>query len=333
MEIPSVRAGEEAAQALVSVIGESRWWVVALAHGYLALQRGETETQAARVIYGRGDSTLTSAREAVAAMAKSGFLSQLPARQRTGSAQNPVTKLFPATITEQRFLELGDEVTAARKQVTFSDEREVRHGLADFTLTEGDAELPINIKNAGTAFMRAKQLVGLEPEDCIPIPAYKANAAVARHPNLVYVVSADYDLIGKLNQLLPTLLSGEEAIVWQMLNDFGGSHLKNAEDKFIFATVRKYWDRIRPIAAANPFHVISARKALRVLQTKPSRTPGIGLKAWGTGASAEVNVHVSIEQDMTMWTLVRDRIIANGLADIVKAVNRRRVEEVYDPEI
>lgn len=81
------------------------------------------------------------------------------------------------------------------------------------------------------------------------------------------------------------------------------------------------------------FHVISARRAVRILQTQPQRTPGIGLKAWGTGANAEVNVHVSIREDTTPWSLVSHRIVVNGIEDIIRAINRKRVEEVFDPEI
>ena len=78
---------------------------------------------------------------------------------------------------------------------------------------------------------------------------------------------------------------------------------------------------------------MSARKSVRILQTKPQRTPGIGLKAWGTGASGEINVHVSIREDTTPWATVSQRIIDSGVQNIVNAVNRKRTEVVYDPEI
>jgi hypothetical protein len=324
---------QQIAEALVNVIGDSKWMAVALARGYLAILDGRSDETAARTIFENGGASLKQSRDLVQAMKVDGFTAHLPPRERTGSAANPVTKLFPATITEQRFLESLDEITSARPDISYSDDRETGHGLTDFTMNEASAELPINIKNAGTRFERAMQLVGLAPDDCIPIPAYKAHAAVEARPSLIYVVSADYDLVGKLKDLLPNLLTGDEALVWAILNKCGGSRLRHAEDAFIFATVRKYWDTMRTVAATNAFHVISARKALRVLNAKPQRTPGIGLRAWGTGASAEVNVHVSVKDDMTPWPVVRDRILANGVADIVGAVNRKRMEEVYDPEI
>jgi len=69
------------------------------------------------------------------------------------------------------------------------------------------------------------------------------------------------------------------------------------------------------------------------LQNKPYWTPGIGLKAWGTGASAEVNVHVSISEDTILWAVISDRIKLNGIVDIISAVNRKLMKEIYVPEI
>jgi hypothetical protein len=208
------------AEALVHVIGDSKWIAVALAHGYLALVRGESESASARIVFDRGGATLKRSREVLLAMTVSGFASQLPLRERTGSAENPVTKLFPATITEQRFLESLDEITSRRTSVTYTDERETGHGLTDFTLREAGEDLPINIKNAGTRFERAKQLVGLDPDDCIPIPAYKAHAAVEARPSLIYIVSADYDLVGKLKALV-RLCRGEKVLAPDQINRDG----------------------------------------------------------------------------------------------------------------
>jgi hypothetical protein len=127
-------------------------------------------------------------------------------------------------------------------------------------------------------------------------------------------------------------LDADEMRVWQSINQYAGARLKKAEDAFVATIVKKHWEQFRTFSTAR-FHVISARKAIRILQTKPQRTPGIGLKAWGTGASAETNVHISIGTEMTPWESVEQRILVNGVSDIVGAVNRKRQEWVYDPEI
>jgi hypothetical protein len=318
---------------LTQVIGSSKWEAVALAHAFLHREGGGSVEEAARVLYEKSSQTLAKSRESVSSFTSVGFLSLIPPRERTGSAENAITKLFPATITEHRFMEAVDELHLIRPTITYRDERETGHKYTDLTLAEKDAELPINIKVASTRFEKAKKLVDLDPDDCVPIPAYKAHGAVEEFPNILYVVAVDYRLIGRLATGLRPLLDENERIVWDLLSRSGGSQLRNAEDAFVFSTVKKYWPALRDFAADVPFHVISARKALRILQTKPHRTPGIGLRAWGTSARGEVNVHLSIIEDMTPWSVVSSRLVGGGILDIIQAVTRRRIEEVYDPEI
>jgi hypothetical protein len=325
--------GVEAAKALVDVFGNSPWEAVALAHGYLRLQQRKDQDAAARVAYEMGAATLTASRELLKRAVKKGFLTVLQRRDRTGSAENPVTKLFPAAITEQRFLELLDDLCAARKGLRYSDDRQAGHSLTDFTLREGELELPVNVKNAGTRFEKAAELVGLDPNDCIPIPAYKAYGAVAKLGPLIYVISVDYELIRLLDSLLPELFDEREKIAWALLNSYAGARVRKAEDAFVSRIVKRHWDKISAKVRSMPFHVVSARKAIRILQTMPQRTPGIGLRAWGTGASAEVNVHLSIGEDTKPWRDIADRIRLKGVSDIVSAVNRKKTEVVYDPEI
>jgi hypothetical protein len=324
---------DDAAKALTSVIGDSRWEAVALAHGFLALLEGQAEEQSARVARERGVPSLKESRELLGRCRREGFLASLKPRTRVGSAENPVTKLFPAAVTEERFLELAGDLCERHPSLSCEDERETGHSLMDFTLQNGTESLPINVKTASTPFQKARDLVGLEPDDCIPIPVYKASGALEALPNLLYVVSVDFTLVATLDRLLPELFSPDERIVWDVLNKHEGARLRTAEDAFVFSMVRRHWDRIRETIVNNPFHAVSARKSIRVLQTKPKRTPGIGLRAWGTGANAEVNVHLSIREDTTPWRDVATRIEERSLSDVIAAINRRRQEWVYDPEI
>ena len=147
------------------------------------------------------------------------------------------------------------------------------------------------------------------------------------------MVSADYTLIGTVANLLGSILSESETLAWATINAFEGARLRRAEDMFVSKIVKQHWDRFSAVVQKTSFHAISARKAIRILQTMPKRTPGLGLRAWGTGAAAEVNVHISISGDTKPWQDIADRISKNGLRDILKAINRRRQEEVYDPEI
>jgi hypothetical protein len=318
---------------LLEVLPQSRWIGAQLARAKTALEQGTPPDSVARSLYEEGRLTLTKAKETVASLATAPLESLLTVRTKTGSAENPITKLFPAAITERQFVEALDVLCAKRRSVQYRDDRKDGHTLVDFTLTEGDDEIPVNVKNAGTRFENAATLVGLSPDDCIPIPAYKAHDAVEKVPNLLYAVCVNYGLLAKIRDELLSLLTPAEGHVWDVLNAYGGTLIRDAEDHFIYGMVSRYWDRFSTHMQLPDFRVVSARKAIRVLQTIPRRTPGIGLRAWGTGASAEVNVHLSVKEETKSWSTIDERIVNRGLADIVQAVNRKRTEIVFDPEI
>lgn len=326
-------AEHAAAEALVAVIGDSRWDAVGYARAYLSATRGANSTDVARVL---SDSTSLSMRASTAAavtLAVDGFFVRLVPRTNTGSAANPITKMFPAAITESRFEELLQKLKVDSKgALIYDDQRHVRHGLADFIVSTNGAELPINVKNAGTKFENAMRLVGLQPNDCVPIPAYKAHAAVERYPSLIYAVAADYDLLGRIKATIPAVFDEQEKIVWELLNKHSGAQLKTAEDAFVYGMVSKY-ETIRALGGTAPFVTISARKSLRILHTQPRRTPGVGMKAWGTGAQGETNIHVSIAGDMTPWDEIAKALLRDGPSAITSRINKTKTEEVFDPEV
>jgi hypothetical protein len=198
---------------------------------------------------------------------------------------------------------------------------------------DGDLELPINVKNAGTRLENAINLVGLEPDDCIPIPAYKAYEAIEKEPNLLYVISINYSFSHLIESNLFSKFSSEENYVWNILSTYGGSLIRDAEDRFVYSMVNRYWDDFSNQVPDPLFRVISARKAINILQKNPKRTPGIGIKSWGTGASAEINVHISINEETKNWLEIHSRIVENGVSDIISAINRKKIELIFDPEV
>jgi len=132
---------------------------------------------------------------------------------------------------------------------------------------------------------------------------------------------------------LLTRLSAEEAYVWKILSKYAGPLIRDAEDRFVYSMVNRHWDEFSRNVAIPVFRVISARKAIRVLQKQPKRTPGLGLRAWGAGASAEVNVHISVTDETKQWDEIQSRIVEHGVTNIIEAVNRKKTELVYDPEV
>ncbi len=315
------------------ILGESRWIGAQVAKAQVALRAGADKEATARTLYESSSLTLARSREIVETLRDADFESFLEERRRTGSAENPITKLFPAAVTERQFLDQLDQLRADRPRVNYRDERFTGHTLVDFTIVEGDLELPVNVKNAGTRFENAATLVGLDPDDCIPIPAYKAYDAIEKEPNLIYAICIDYTLISKIERGLLTRFSAEEASVWRILSKYAGPLIRDAEDNFVYSMVNRHWEDFSQHVSIPVFRIISARKAIRILQKQPKRTPGLGLRAWGTGASAEVNVHVSVAEETKKWDEIHARIVANGVTDIVEAVNRKKTESVFDPEV
>lgn len=310
------------------ILGGSRWVGAQIAKAQVALRSGADKEATARTLYESSPLTLTRSREIVNNLRDADFESYLQERIRTGSAENPITKLFPAAVTERQFLDQLDLLSKRRPQVRYRDERFTGHTLVDFTIIENELDLPVNVKNAGTRFENARNLVGLDPDDCIPIPTYKAYDALDKEPNLLYVICVDYTLIAKIERALLTRFSVEEASVWRVLSKYAGPLIRDAEDSFVYSMVNKHWEEFSQHVSIPVFRVISARKAIRILQKLPRRTPG-----WGTGASAEVNVHISITEETKRWDEINSRIVENGVMDIVAAVNRKKTELVFDPEI
>jgi hypothetical protein len=315
------------------ILGESRWVGAQIAKAQVALRAGADKEATARTLYESSSLSLTRSREIVESLRDADFESFLEERKRTGSAENPITKMFPAAVTERQFLDQLDRLRESRPQVNYRDERFTGHTLVDFTITEGELELPVNVKNAGTRFENAASLVGLDPDDCIPIPAYKAYDAIEKEPNLIYAICIDYTLISKIERALLTRFSAEEASVWRILSKYAGPLIRDAEDNFVYSMVNRHWEDFSQHVSIPVFRIISARKAIRILQKQPKRTPGIGLRAWGTGASAEVNVHISVADETKQWDEIHSRIVENGVTDIVEAVNRKKTELVFDPEV
>jgi hypothetical protein len=83
----------------------------------------------------------------------------------------------------------------------------------------------------------------------------------------------------------------------------------------------------------NQVIIISARKAVRILQNISKRTPGLGVRAWGTRAVGEINVRAPVAVEAKKWEDISQRILINGVADIISAVNRKKTELVFNPEV
>lgn len=191
----------------------------------------------------------------------------------------------------------------------------------DYAVRKDDVELPINVKVASTLFRNAQKVVGIAPEDCIPISAYKAIGASERVPDLVYVDLVDFSLRAKVDTFMEEL-AGAASLLWELLSWFGGKGARGAQDQY----VRRLFDvHGEVLLALGPeqehFRAISAQRVLAIMRANPRRVPGLGVPAAGTGGfNAEVNVHVSVEKETIAWAdvvaTVREDGIEPVLADI-----------------
>jgi hypothetical protein len=197
----------------------------------------------------------------------------------------------------------------------------------DYGLQKDGLELPINVKVASTLFRNAQTVVGLAPEDCVPISAYKALGASERVPGLVYVDLVDFTLREKVDAFM-NALDGPLGIGWHLLSWYAGKGGRAAEDRYLNALFDKHAAALKVLAPpASQYRVISARRVLAILRHHPRRVPGLGVPGAGTGGfNAEVNVHVSVSTEMVAWADVADELRAHGIQHVLDRVAEEATE-------
>lgn len=202
----------------------------------------------------------------------------------------------------------------------------------DFGAQKDGCEMPINVKVASTMFREARRVVDLDPQDCIPLGAYKAIGASERVPALVYVYLVDFTLRERVDAFMESL-DEDLAIGWDLLSWFGGRGMKRAQDQYIAALFNRHGSDLRALAPdGTSFRAISAQRALAIMRKQPRRVPGLGVKAAGTGViRGEVNIHVSVQQETKAWAEVADLLRAHGVQHVLDQVTRTAQVEIPDP--
>lgn len=193
----------------------------------------------------------------------------------------------------------------------------------DYAVRRDGLELPINVKVASTRFNTALKVVALDPDDCVPISAYKAIGACERVPDLVYVDLVDFTLRGKVDSFMDAL-DGSLSIGWELLSRYASTGSRRAQDRYVAHLFGLRAGGLKPLAPeVTSYRVISAQRVLAIMREAPRRVPGLGVKGAGTGGfSAEVNVHISVADEMRSWNEVADRLTAGGIAPLLKEIRR-----------
>lgn len=251
-----------------------------------------------------------------------------PAKQRRQGFQNQIV----GRIAERVF---RDEHLAALEAEGFEIEDLHEEGEnRDYVVHRDALQLPINVKVASTRFEKAQSAVGLDPDDCIPISAYKAIGASERVPDLLYVDMVDFSLREKVDNFMDRL-EGPLGIGWNLFSWYGGKGATRAEDQYVDAL---FTERAVPLMALAPgvgrYHAISALRVLAILRAKPRRVPGLGIRAAGRGGfNAEANVHVSVGDETTPWDQVASTLLQGGIQPILDAVRHTAKFTLPDPQL
>ena len=201
----------------------------------------------------------------------------------------------------------------------------------------GNFQLAINIKNAGVQFRLARNFVGMDPDDTLPIATYKIFGSSGDETQLplVYVYLVDWSLLPRLRCAYWNLLNETERRLFQLAACFKGMP-RDLEDGFIEATVA---DRVPGLSAGVgyevgaladlPFRAISGARCKSIFYKDHGRSPYVFLQRMNT----DPNVHVSVKSEtihfnefIETWLSTQQR-----RADLLVGLRHTSVMAIPDP--
>lgn len=225
--------------------------------------------------------------------------------------------------------------TVGTGELELRDDRGAR-GDTDYLVLNGSGRqvFRLNIKFHGSQFRRAKELVGLDPEDCFALATYKIHGALVKqnteHLPYIFVIVGVPGLTGaivgasipdELVQLClitsqSRLVTGKRTIEDQIVD-----RLVSDPDAFAFrSAVDEYFGLIQQAG----WFVLSARRASNLLKENlferafALRVPRFALNYRG----AELDMHFSLSEDLRpldeMLLILRDR----GMPGLVSHLER-----------
>jgi len=197
----------------------------------------------------------------------------------------------------------------------------------------GKAVFRINIKFHGSPFRNARELVGLEPEDCFALATYKINQAIRRQESeflpYVFVIVGVPGLRGEaVGARLPGRLVRFAALVLasglegkRSIEDAIVRHLVDDEQP---AEVRAVIAEIAAQLMVRPWLVLSARRADRLLREQLfERVFALRVRAFTSHyRRAEVDMHFSLTHDLRTLEYFLDALREHGLQGVVLRLER-----------
>ncbi len=255
-------------------------------------------------------------------------LAALSARQAQRARKGEITvgQLVLGAIAEDAFEAIWRSRLGA-SEFALDDNRASRNDTDYRVLNGGGRPLfRVNIKFHGSVFRQARELVGLDPQDCFPLATYKVWSAMQKErdehlPYLFLVISTPISAasvaerlpadIGDVVRLVHACdrMTGkrslEERVVAHLLWDASG-----------FAPTVAGW---REQLARTRWRVLSAQRAVRLLRDKLfERVFAVRIRnfaqAW---RNAELDMHFSLSEDMTPLEDVLDVLAREGSQGVV----------------
>jgi len=248
-------------------------------------------------------------------------------------ARKNLGQMLLGTISERAFEDTYKKTMGAG-DLRLEDSREGRTDT-DYRVLDGQNRqvFRINIKFHGSQFRNAKELVGLEPEDCFALATYKIQQGLQKHeaealPYLFVVVGVPGLRGETVGEQLPSSLAhfcslvlqsempGKRAVEDEVVRHLVDDHQPH-KVKSIVAGFREQIDKA-------PWSVLSARKADALLRkllferVYAVRVRGFAMNYRG----AELDMHFSISKDLTPLDNFLKHLSERGLQGLATLLER-----------
>lgn len=254
--------------------------------------------------------TLAAAADPLEALFGSGLAaaSEAEAMRRP---QGMIGQLLLGELAERAFEKIYKE-TMGTDELVLEDAREARNET-DYRVLNGQRRpvFRINIKFYGTLFRKARELVGLEPEDCFALATYKIHQGLLKHdqerlPYVFVIVGVPGLTVAGVGAAAPEDLAhlislvhaakgvpGKRAIEERVV-----ASLVDSDQQGAFAT---HLAGFRKQIEAADWYALSARRANRLLREKLfDRVYAVRVRAFARNyRNAELDMHFSLAQDLT----------------------------------
>lgn len=219
-------------------------------------------------------------------------------------------QLLIGLMAERVFVELWN-VALGIGDLTLRDDRQAR-GDTDFLVDDdrGRQVFRINIKFHGSSFRRARELVGLDPDDTFALATYKIHSALqkqeAEHLPYIFVVVGVRGLTGVVvGESIPdplvrlvALAHGSKRITGKRsIEDATVTRIVDEPSAFAIAShIARFQSQIREAE----WRVISARRADQLLRDMLyERAYALRVRAFARNyGGAELDMHFSVSRDL-----------------------------------